>query len=194
MSDILNRVNLLSSYHDKEKKDAIEQAKYNIKHIPNDLLKRWDLLNNTDFLNNITDNDLMIITNLGSQLIMNDKITELYMADNWEILADNFIFIDQTANNKPIKTIDIKTLYNTDETWNKNVKSAQSVMSKAPPPKFIEKWPLLGSEDFRNRMRSTDRNAAITLTLSMTLAKNQLIKCIFQTEDWELLKEMLKII
>ena len=186
MTDFLQRVNLKSLYNDTEWLSLVVQSKYNI-------------TNNRDIVNKyfhitegMSDNDMVVINRLVGKILSREKITDLYWADDWQFLADNLILINQTINNKTSeKHIIIRDLYNSDDHWNKSVLTAKNIMSKLPPPQFVEKWNLLGDEKFRERMRSSDENAVITMNLAMALSKGQKIN-LYHTDDWELLQEMLK--
>ncbi len=192
--DFLKRVDLTTLYSQEEWGSIVEQARYNLSHIPQILLEQWDLLNDYEYLKNVSDDDAVIITRLGTRILLGEKINELYMADSWKLLAENFVMQKRTENMKEPTVLPVpRTLYQNDQ-WTKSVASAKSILSKIPPSNHIQKWPILESEEFRNRMRSIDNNAVITLTIGVKLSKDQPIPAIYQTEDWELLEEMIKIV
>ena len=178
-TDFLNRISL--NHDAPEWKTSVTRARYNIAHGPDHIVSKFTR-------DNLTDNDAVIVSRLGAKLILKQGIDELYMADHWEILADNMSLLGQGDNK--VKTINIRTLYKDDAHWAKSVALAKNIMSKAPPPAFVEKWPLLGSETFRDRMKQSDNDAVITLNMAMALSKSQTIS-IYHTEDWELLQEMI---
>ena len=186
MTDFLNRIHLSSLYSDDEWKSIVTQARYNITtntKLVSECFYNYD---------NLSDEDMVIINRLMIRLLLNEKITDLYLADDWNVLADNLILIENTKNMlDPTNLVIVKDLYKNDDHWNKSVATAKNIMSKVPPPHFVEKWPLLGSEAFRERMKESDENSVITMNLAMALSKGQKI-AIYHTDDWELLQEMVK--
>jgi hypothetical protein len=192
-NDILNRINISNKYSQTEWSTVVQQARYNLEHIPSYLSDQWELLKDRVYVGNVSDNDAVVITILGSRLIMSEKIDELYMTDDWYLLSENIDLEVKTKNLKSPKKLQVSRSLYKDDQWNKSVSLAKNILSKPPPPNFTEKWPILKSEEFRNRMKSIESNAVITLTIAMSLSKDQAIPCIFHTDDWELLDEMIKI-
>ena len=192
--DFLKRIDLTTLYDQEEWSSIVEQSRYNLSHIPEILLEQWDLLSDNEYLKNVSDEDAVIITRLGSKILLGEKINELYMADSWKLLGENFVLEQRMQNMKDPTELPVpQTLYQNDQ-WIKSVTSAKTILSKVPPPNHIQKWPILESEEFRNRMRSVDNNAVIALTIGVKLSKDQPIPAIYQTDDWELLQEMIKIV
>lgn len=180
MTDFLNRiVPILSD-------DLVKTARNNLLNSPEELKNRFDY-------NEISDNDTMIVANLGVSLLSFTKC-ELYMADDWRILADNWDIYssDLTVLNKEL--ISIKDQYETTEQWTNIVKSTKNILMKTPPQTFVNKWPLIGDESFRIRMRQSDINSVITVRLAVALSKEQKITEVYFTYDWELLLNNLKMI
>jgi len=193
-SDSLRRIDIFLEYDREDWQSAVAQARYNISHIPLSLTKQWELLQDNDFMEGITDTDLVIITKIGTQILLGNSVTDLYMANNWVLLAENFNIIEKTkGRNDGIEVIDLRSMHKNDTHWNNSVESAKNILSKSPPQKFIDMWSILGTEDFRTRMRQNDSNATITVSVAMRLAKGQGIPDVYSTDDWGLLMELISI-
>ena len=182
---------------------TITTARYNLTNIPLEIKNKIKVLDDDDFMNEISDNDIVVISKIGVQILtqnLTNNPIQLFMTDRWELFADNIMLHNSTYNNstynnstKNTELMNIKDLYKDDVIWNNTVKSSKNILSKVPPPKFIEKWPLIGSQDFRNRMKLSDKDAVVTVRIAMMLAKNQPVKNVFMTDDWELLTNNLKV-
>jgi len=188
--DFLNRINLSKLYNEKELKTLVDQSKHNLSKFPH-LLNSVNI--SIEHNDNLSDNDTIIITKLISKVLLSSGVTDLYMADDWKTLAINFDMINNSNDNhNQNKIVNIKTLYTPDQ-WIKTVSSANTILSKQPPQNFIDKWPIIGSEEFRNRMKLNDRDAVITMVVAMKVSKGQKVGCIFETDDWELIQQLMKL-
>lgn len=205
--DPLDRIEVRSLYEtDKAWTDAVTQAHYNLTHIPESINSEWEtsqpgcapsrieFLQDTEYINNITDTDAVIITKLGIQLLLNNPITDPYFADEWELLADNFILIDKTNGRDVTEMVNVRDAYKSKAQWKKSTTTAKNILSKAPPPKFTDKWPILAQEEFRERMKQVNDNALITVSTAMKLSKGQKVSVLYQTDDWELLSELIRLV
>ncbi len=195
-TDFLERIDISREYGTEEEwKSAIVHARYNLTHIPTSLTERWELLKDISFLNDLSDTDAIIATRMGVQLLLGNPVTDLYLTDNWELLAENFDLIDKTKGSMNIsELVNVRTLYKDDAHWNKSIKAGRNILSKTPPQKFIDKWPILGSEEFRDRMKRDDTDTIIVVSTAMKLSKGLNIPNVYLTDDWELLTELIKII
>lgn len=175
MTDFLNRI--IPDLSD----DLVKIARNNLNN-PSELKNKFNY-------DEISDNDAVIIAKLGVSLLSSAKC-DLYMADDWRILADNLTLLNLNES----ELIDIRKGYETDEKWATVVKSTKNILMKTPPPSFVEKWPLIGEESFRVRMRQSDVNSVITVRLAVALSKGQKITEVYFTHDWELLTSNLKMV
>jgi len=177
MTDFLNRiVPILSD-------DLVLTVRNNLLNTPLELKNKFNY-------DEISDNDAVIIANLGVSLLSFTKC-QLYMVDDWRILADNWEICSSELTNS---LVDIKKQYETTEQWANVVKSTKNILTKIPPQSFVDKWPLIGDESFRIRMRQSDINSVITVRLAVALSKDQKITEVYYTHDWELLLNNLKMI
>jgi len=175
MTDFLNRI--IPDLSD----DLVKTARNNLNN-PSELKNKFNY-------DEISDNDAVIIAKLGVSLLSSAKC-DLYMADDWRILADNLTLLNLNES----ELIDIRKEYETNEKWLTVVKSTKNILMKTPPPSFVEKWSLIGEESFRVRMRQSDVNSVITVRLAVALSKSQKITEVYYTHDWELLMNNLKMV
>ena len=169
--------------------DLVTTARNNLLNCSSELKNRFNY-------DEISDNDAVIIAKLGVSLLSSAKC-DLYMADDWRILAENIVLSDSSDSSKGrdgSELIDIRKGYETDEKWTTIVKSTKNILMKTPPPSFVEKWSLIGEESFRVRMRQSDVNSVITVRLAVALSKGQEITEVYFTHDWELLMNNLKMV
>lgn len=200
-----NAFNIRNLYDHSNWNGSLIISRHNLKTIP------VKILNFFGHLYNITDNDAVILSKLGSSILTDSKPDKLYHADNWEVMACNIDLLDGKNKNKKNKTkpktkektkktkigpksVDVRTLYKTDNQWTSVVEKAKSMLRKQPPKKIINVWPIIGDDDFRNRMILSDKEAVITVKIAMTLVKGKSITQIFQSDDWELLSNNIKIL
>ena len=196
--DILNRVVIRDLYGNLESwSQAVTTSRHNLSNIHSGFSGKLDIMQDQECMNNISDNDAVVITKLGIH-IMTNNLTDLFMADNWEVLADNASLLDDNQldyinDDNKIKLTDIRSVYE-DDNWANSVKKAKNILSKEPPKKFVDKWPIIGSKEFRNRMKLSDENSVIAVKIAMSLGKNKSIVNVFMTDDWELLRHNIKLV
>lgn len=194
MTDILLRTNLRDHYTEDHWTQLVQVSKHNLSNISIVISNQLEILQDRNFMNEISDNDSAVITKLGIAILSNTE-PKIYMADRWELLADNYVLSNnnQNNNNNNQPLVNIKTLY-TDEQWDKNVNMTRNMLMKVPPQKFIDTWPIIGNKIFRDRMILSENNSIIAVKIAMLLSKDQKIKDIYLTDDWELFINNLKII
>ena len=184
MGDFLNRVDLRTVYStEKSWQEAVSIARNNLQNIPS--LIGDKLMVESD----ISDNDALVITKIGVSLLTGSK-SDLYLCDNWEVFHNNL----SLESERESKLVNIRTLYGSEESYQKGVLQSKSILSKPPPANFVEKWPIIGQEEFRQRMSKSDNEALIATRLALLLGKGQEITEIYQTNDWELLTHNLTVI
>jgi len=191
--DILSRAVVRDFYGDSESwSQAVTTSRHNLSNIPSGFSDKLDIIQDQESMDNISDNDAVIITKLGIH-IMTNNLTDLFMADNWEVLADNGSLLDNNDTTK-INLVNIRSLYKDDNHWDNSVKKAKNILSKEPPKKFVDKWSIIGSKEFRDRMKLSDENSVVAVKIAMSLGKNKSIVNVFMTDDWELLRHNIKIV
>lgn len=184
MEDLLGRVSVRDTYKNEEEWfHAVEISRKNLINVPS--LISTKLFTN---LENLSDNDVVIVSKIGISLLSDTKL-DLYEADNWEILSDNWNLLN---NNTQLKNI--RELYFDQELYKKGVAQSKTILSKSPPQNFIDKWPIIGDENFRKRMSLSDNNSLIATRIALLLGKGQMVSDVYQTDDWELLSHNLLIV
>ena len=96
MTDILNRIDIRKCYEtDEIWSHALNLSKNNLLNIPTNILNKINILQDQEFITNISDNDAVVIAKLGTDIILSSSSllspvnSKLYMADRWELLGDN---------------------------------------------------------------------------------------------------------
>ncbi len=192
MGDFLNRIDPRTVYStEKSWQEAVSIARNNLQNIPPSIGDKLMVSNN--MLNNLTDNDALVITKIGISLSTNSKL-ELFMCDHWEVFHNNLLLSETSVVSGENKLVNIRNLYANKESYQKGVLQSKNILSKPPPPNFIEKWPIIGHEEFRQRMSKSDNEALIATRITLLLGKGQEITEIYQTDDWELLIHNLAVI
>ena len=184
MGDFLNRIDLRTVYStEKSWQEAVSIARNNLQNIPPLLSQKLSMESI------VSDNDALVMTKMGTSLLTHGKL-DLFICDNWEVLHDNLSLESEGEN----KLVNIRDLYVNEESYQKGVLQSKNILSKQPPPIFIEKWPIIGNEEFRQRMSKSDNEALIATRIALLLGKGQEITEIYQTDDWELLNYNLAVV
>ena len=94
LKDMLNRVNIRTTYEtEKRWKIAVNKAKILLaKEPPKKFTDKWKIIGNPSFRKQMmeSDNDAVVAVKIAMALSKNQTITELYWAENWELLAENW--------------------------------------------------------------------------------------------------------
>ena len=66
------------------------------------------------------------------------------------------------------------------------IATAKNLLKKCPPQKFLDKWPKLADDDFRNNL--SDNDAVVTMVIAIATAADKEIS-LYWCDDWNLLYE-----